>query len=438
MVVSTPPISRQSSAAAMAGRMLHQRRDTKFKRTHITMPGITGCVLLPIAAFTMRWEDESLRTPPLMGETLQLTLVAAGLLPIIASNILAGAYDRIFDISMSGGGTYFKRLVDEHGRIHLRGDLSLLPGAGNFGMVEWFLYVLLIVYIAELVVVCYTGRIFAESDTSSWRYLSTFLGVAAALMLALRYFIKSISIAVLKREQDHAYNYVRTFRRQRLYPCTFFQFICVAYQLSLASSTTVLTTPVSSIHPDIDHACAPINADYMSANCTRSLALQSLNGYVCADAYYYGPGGYRSAYDACVAARQLPLYLAQSIAALLLSLNAVLLLIFMELPQFSKRKPSEQQQGDEPSGGDADVESVALLPAAGHEPFHLGEHDNILRSQLRRLGKLFVMAALLVTPLWMSAILIGPRDLKATEISVSWSVRLIAEGQVCARGSSLL
>jgi hypothetical protein len=360
-------------------------------------------------------------------------------------------------MASSGAGAYFRRLMDDRGQVHLRGDLSMLPGAGRFGAVEWFLYALLIIYIVELVVIVSSFNVFGETDLRSWHYLATFLGVAGALMVMLRYFISSISIAVLKREQDLAFKYVRTFRRHRLYPCAFFQFICLADQLAIANSTTVLLSPIASMDPDIDAACAPISETYLSANCTRSLDLSSLAGYVCSDSYY-GTDGYRSAYDACHAARQQPLFLAQSVAALLLSVNAVLYLIFTELPQFSKGKAAPSRQGGEPMGQPVPVadaaaaESAALLSISSdgamdgqplttpQSPFGGGgggvvagteSGDNVLRSQLRRLGKFFVMAALLVTPLWMATILVGARELGPTVGgSVGWSVRIVYSGML--------
>ena len=56
--------------------MLDVRRDTRFKRFHIALPGVASCILLPVIAFCVRWEDTSLRTAPLMSKRLPLATSA--------------------------------------------------------------------------------------------------------------------------------------------------------------------------------------------------------------------------------------------------------------------------------------------------------------------------------------------------------------------------
>ena len=90
-------------------------------------------------AFTVHWVDGRLRSAASLASTLQFSFIMVGVLPILASNILAGAFDRIFFISReasSPSSVYFRRIKDDEGRIHRRGDLSLLPAASRFGRVE--------------------------------------------------------------------------------------------------------------------------------------------------------------------------------------------------------------------------------------------------------------------------------------------------------------
>ena len=130
-------------------------------------------------------------------------------------------------------------------------DLSLLPQARRLGKIEWFLYALLIGYVFEMTVVVQLGA--ALRDRRSIEYASLVLGTSALLMVMLLHFIKTISIAVLKQQQDNAFKYVRTFRR-RLYVCTYFQFGCFAYCVMLANNTPVLLAPVASLYPIADLA----------------------------------------------------------------------------------------------------------------------------------------------------------------------------------------
>lgn len=206
---------------------------------------------------------------------------------------------------------------------------ALLKEANRLSIPGWISLLLVVSYVALLTVLAVIG------DLIYWTYWDIFvivlgiifLGILVRLILALR-------VSMLKRERVRSVVYVRGFRTRAVVALAF-QLCCYAYVAILGTSGPIIVKPLGcqgDCSPQIN-PCQGVNETYIDKYCRRTedldlLGSSKLDLLVCDDG---GFATYVSAHAACVASRAEKLFIAQANSALMLSLNALLVLVFREV-----------------------------------------------------------------------------------------------------------